>query len=135
MENVRRQVKSHGLDNIHLPGFRRGEQLWRKLRHAHALLFPIRNTLLNLCRCPSKTYSYAQARRPIITNRVGEVAAVLQEKAIYVDQNNGAFAAAIKQAIKEPQYDVEYDIAGHNWSRRTDVLLDTLDATTNSRVR
>ena len=79
-EKWRAFVAEHGLTNVSVPGFVSGELLWRHLRHAHVLLFPIRENLLNLCRCPSKTFAYAQSRRPTIANRVGEVAQVLGDK-------------------------------------------------------
>ena len=80
LEKWRAFVLDKGLTNVTLPGFVRGEMLWQHLRHAHALLFPIRPTLLNLYRCPSKTFAYAQVRSPVITNRIGEVVEVLSEQ-------------------------------------------------------
>jgi hypothetical protein len=69
LEKWRAFVREQSMgDSITLPGFVDGGALWRHLRHAHVLLLPIRPTLLNLCRCPSKTYAYAQSRRPIIAN-------------------------------------------------------------------
>ncbi len=121
-------VKQHELHNVHMAGFVRGEELWRNLRHAHALLFPIRPTMTNLCRCPSKTFAYAQARRPVITNRVGEVEAVLGDRAEYVDCTPDAFADAIERAVKVTSLpDVDYQVEQHNWSARTDALLAALD--------
>ncbi len=110
-------------DEVAVIGYLTGDALWRHLRNAHTLLFPIRENLLNLCRCPSKTYAYAQARRPIVTNRVGEVAEVLKEKADYVDCNADAFADAIDRQMREPPRTVEYDLGDHHWSQRTESLL------------
>jgi hypothetical protein len=92
------------------------------------LLFPIRENILNLCRCPSKTFAYAQARRPVITNRVGEIPLVLEDKAQHVDCTAEAFADAIESAMKTvPLSDVDYGVERHNWSARTDELLGALD--------
>ncbi len=121
-------VREHGLDNVSLPGFMTGNDLWRRLRHAHVLLFPIRENTLNLCRCPSKTFAYAQARRPVIANRVGEIPAVLQEKAQYVECTPGAFADAIEQSMRLGMPpDVDFSVERHNWSARTDDLLSALE--------
>ena len=95
LEKWRAFIKEHELTNVSVPGFVSGELLWRHLRHAHLLLFPIRENLLNLCRCPSKTFAYAQARRPILTNRVGEVVQVIGEKGNYVECTANAFADAL----------------------------------------
>ena len=100
LEKWRSFVNEQGLTNISLPGFVSGEMLWRNLRHAQALLFPIRENLLNLCRCPSKTFAYAQARRPVIANRVGEVAEVLGERGTYVDCTAQGFADAIEPPLR-----------------------------------
>jgi glycosyltransferase involved in cell wall biosynthesis len=120
-------VAAHGLTNVSVPGFVSGELLWRHLRHAHVLLFPIRENLLNLCRCPSKTFAYAQSRRPTIANRVGEVAQVLGDRGIYVDCTSEAFADAIDAAMSAPaRPDINYRIEDQNWSARTDALLKTI---------
>ena len=117
LEKWRSFASEQGLTNISLPGFVSGEMLWRNLRHAQALLFPIRENLLNLCRCPSKTFAYAQARRPVIANRVGEVAEVLGERGTYVDCTAQGFADAIEPRLCEP------DIAGRRlWNRSTQLV-------------
>ena len=122
-------AKQHGLDNLNMAGFVRGEELWRNLRHAHVLLFPIRPTMTNLCRCPSKTFAYAQARRPVITNRVGEIEAVLGDRAEYVDCTPEAFADAIARAMESQALpDVNYHVEEHNWSARTEDLLKALES-------
>src|SRR5262249_35993995 len=70
MPQMRDFLAKHDLaQNVHLLGYQSGESLWRHLRHARVLLFPIRETILNLCRCPSKTFAYVQAKRPVIANK------------------------------------------------------------------
>jgi hypothetical protein len=83
--------------------------------------------MVNLCRCPSKTFAYAQARRPVITNRVGEIEAVLKDRAEYIDCTPEAFADAIERAMRRRTLDdVDYGVEQHNWSSRTDDLLEAL---------
>jgi len=128
LEKWRTFVKEQSLTNVDVAGYTIGEELWRRLRHAHVLLFPIRPTILNLARCPSKTFAYAQARRPVITNRVGEIPEVLGERATYVAGTPEAFADAIDQALNTPNLpDVDYGVERHNWSARTDALLAALN--------
>ena len=111
LEKWRSFVKENGLSNVEVPGFTTGEELWRRLRHAHVLLFPIRETIINLARCPSKTFAYAQARRPVIANRVGEIPEVLGKKATYVEPTAEAFADAIEQRDdRRSQPDVDYGV-------------------------
>ncbi len=119
-------VKECGLTNVDVPGYTVGLELWRRLRHAHVLLFPIRPNIVNVSRCPSKTFAYAQARRPVITCRVGEVPEVLGEKARYVEPTVEAFAEAIDQAMSSPQPDVDYGVERHNWGARAEALLEAI---------
>ncbi|HEX3355542.1 MAG TPA: glycosyltransferase [Tepidisphaeraceae bacterium] len=127
LEKWRAFVKEHDLSNVSVPGFVSGELLWRYLRHAHVLLFPIRENLLNLCRCPSKTFAYAQTRRPVIANRVGEVAQVLGDKGTYVNCTAEAFSEELQRAMATAYLpDVDYKIENHKWSFRTDNLLSLL---------
>jgi len=120
-------VRENDLSNVSLPGFLSGDILWRHLRHAHVLLFPIRENLLNLCRCPSKTFAYAQTKRPVIANRIGEVAQVLGEKGTYVECNAEAFAQALDALMQQPRpADVDYGVEQQNWAARTNELLKVL---------
>jgi glycosyltransferase involved in cell wall biosynthesis len=128
IEQWRTYVSDRGLGNINVAGFVSGDDLWARLRHAHVLLFPIRPTPGNLSRCPSKTYSYAQARRPIIACRVSEVPEVLGETAQYVEPTAEAFADALAAAMQRPQPDVDYGVERHNWDVRANALLAELKA-------
>ncbi|MGI6391845.1 MAG: glycosyltransferase [Kiritimatiellia bacterium] len=125
----KRFVSKHGLQNITFAGYQTGESLYQHLRHAHVLLFPMRPTVLNKTRCPSKTLAYAQARRPIITNRVGEIAEMLGDNAIYVEPSPEGFARGIQEAIQKSHLpDVNYEIGLHTWSKRAEQLIRELCA-------
>ena len=126
LEKWRAVIKEKNLTNVSLPGFLSGDELWRRLRHAHALLFPIRDTILNRARCPSKTFAYAQARRPVITNRVGEVPEVLGERARYVEISAEGFERAMEEAMRERRDDIDYNVEAHNWGARAQTLIDAL---------
>lgn len=127
LEKWREFVTEHGMENVAVRGFITGDELWQHLRHAHVLLFPIRTNVLNLARCPSKTFAYAQARRPIIANHVGEIPQVLGEKAQYIDESAEAFAVAIEHAAESlPLVDVDYGIESQTWAARTSALIDAL---------
>jgi glycosyltransferase involved in cell wall biosynthesis len=123
-------VADNGLDNVELAGFVSGLELWRRLRFAHALLFPIRDTEINRSRCPSKVFAYAQAQRPIITSRVGELPYMLGEnEPTYIDSTPQAFANAMADAMQSSQLpDVNYHLEGHSWSDRADRLLAAIAA-------
>jgi glycosyltransferase involved in cell wall biosynthesis len=126
LDHWKRFVEQHGLTNVTLAGYVSGEDLWLRLRHAHALLFPIRNTLLNRSRCPSKTFAYAQAKRPIITSRVGELPFMLGEKPIWIESTPCAFADEMQRVMELDLPDVDYKIEHHTWGERADRLLKML---------
>jgi glycosyltransferase involved in cell wall biosynthesis len=130
----RQFVKDQSLENIILPGYLEGEALWRHLRHAHVLLFPLRASELNLCRCPGKTFFYAQAKRPVITTSVGEVPEVLKEKGTYVECTAGAFADAIASAMSNQNLpDIDYRL--DTWDARAETLLSALSPIASSPAR
>jgi glycosyltransferase involved in cell wall biosynthesis len=136
LERWRQYARDQELaDRVILRGYVTGDDLWARLRHAHVLLFPIRPTVNNLSRCPSKTYAYAQARRPVITCRVGEIPQVLGDRATYVEPTVEAFADAITAAMARPQPDVDYQIEQHNWGARADTLLEALRGATGGTAR
>ena len=58
---------------------------------------------------------------------MGEVAQLLRDRAIYVEQTAQAFADAIDRAVSEPQPDVEYDLRDQTWAARTSELLKLLN--------
>ena len=123
LEAVKSDVMNRRLHNVVIEGFLQGQPLWDRLRHARVLLFPIRDTIGNRSRCPSKTFAYMQAKRPIITNRVGEVAEALGDLATYVSPDPQAFADAVDRLPVGRLADVEYPLHAHQWSSRADSLL------------
>jgi len=133
LNSVRTQVVQRGLGNVHVHGFRPWPEVWRYLRHADLLIFPIRDSLANRMRCPAKIFAYMQAGRPIITNRVGEVAEALGNRATYVEPTPTAFAAAVREAFQRPSCTVDYDVAKHQWSARARLLLDAVTPLHESR--
>jgi glycosyltransferase involved in cell wall biosynthesis len=127
IEKWRAFVRDHGLSNVTVKGYVSDDDRYLHLRHAHVLLFPIRTNPVNLARCPAKTFAYAQARRPVITCRVGEVPEVLGDAPTYIDPEPAPFADAIARAMSHDQPDVDYGVERQNWSARADVLLEALE--------
>jgi glycosyltransferase involved in cell wall biosynthesis len=119
-------VRSNGLTNVKMPGYMSGAQLHQHLRHAHVLLFPMRESDVNSSRCPGKIFNYAQARRPIIAARAGEIGEILGDKACYVRCEAKSFADAIASAFAGTRPpDVDYDVG--SWDARARSLLSALD--------
>src|SRR5258706_7207330 len=128
LERWRSFVREHKLDRVQVTGFLSEEEMWRSLRHAHALLFPMRSTLLNRSRCSSKLLAYAQARRPVIANQVGEAPQILgAQLPIWVEPTPAAFADAIARiAVGARPPDVDYDLERLSPQTRAAELLDAI---------
>lgn len=117
-------IKERSL-NVEMTGNLYGDELWRAVRHAHVLLFPIRDSLVNACRCPGKLFYYLQASRPIIATYVGEVASFLDDRHRNVACDATAFADAISKAMSEPRApDIKTDVG--TWDDRAQTLIKEL---------
>ena len=128
LEEVKAQVISRGLKSITFLGYQPVQANQNYLYHAHILLFPIRDTIGNRMRCPSKTFAYMQSGRPIVTCRVGEVAEALDNQGIYVEPTPEAFAKKIIELFSVPLEKVEYDLQRHQWENRAKDLLAAIQA-------
>ena len=128
----REWVARHGLDeSVHMSGHVEPAQVPAYLLASDVLLFPIEDTVANRARCPNKTFQYIGANRPIVTNRVGEVARHLGEAAFYYDFDSlDDFAAVVARALESSDsYDESGLLKKHTWSRRAEVYIEWLQAT------
>ena len=127
LDDWRRFAAERGLNRVRLTGYMETEAMLNHLRHAHVLLFPIQDRPANWARCPFKVFQYAQARRPILTCRVGEVTRFLGDKAIYVGDTVEAVADGIADVMSRPRMDdVDYGIEAETWTDRGDRFLEAL---------
>jgi len=116
---------------VHMSGHVEPAQVPAYLLASDVLLFPIEDTVANRARCPNKTFQYIGANRPIVTNRVGEVAKHLGEAAFYYDFDSlDDFAAVVARALESSgSYDESGLLKKHTWSRRAEVYIEWLQAT------
>ena len=128
LERWRSYLRENQLTRVSMTGFLSESEMWRHMRHAHALLFPMRPTLLNRSRCSSKLLAYAQARRPVIGNKVGEAPQILGEHLpIWVEPTPQAFADAIARiTAAPPPPDVDYDLGRLSPQTRASELLEAI---------
>lgn len=76
-------------------------ELASHMEAAAALIFPFPANPFNLSRCPTKAYHYAASGRPVVTNRTGEVAALLGDAALYYPEHDvEALADRCMEAIR-----------------------------------
>jgi glycosyltransferase involved in cell wall biosynthesis len=72
--------------------------------YSQALIIPMRNTDQDKARFPHKISEYCAAKRPIITNRVGEISNYFSESNSYLceDYDKKEYAEAMQKVISDP---------------------------------
>jgi glycosyltransferase involved in cell wall biosynthesis len=108
-------------DAIEFAGHVRREELASHMDAADVLVFPFPTSPFNLSRCPTKAYHYAAANRPVVTNRVGEVAALFGDQAWYYPERNvAAFADCCLDALaRRAGFDNRIPFETLTWKSRT----------------
>lgn len=111
-----------GLDErVELPGFVLRADLLALYARASALLLPLPADLTSVARFPTKLGEYLASRRPVITTDVGEVGAYLTDgESAFVTPpgDTAAFAAAIRDVIKNPERAAQIAEAGFRVAER-----------------
>lgn len=103
-----------------LPGEQSLYDLQAYLRIATAFVLPFSPTPQNLFRCPTKLFQYIAYNRPIVSNRVGEVAEALGDAGFYYECRNAeSMADACERAIAAAAgYDQSALIPSVYWGAR-----------------
>jgi glycosyltransferase involved in cell wall biosynthesis len=121
LEAFKEEVVSSSLqDWIGFEGHARREELASHMDAADVLLFPFHNTAFNVSRCPTKAYHYAAANRPVVTNRLGEVAKLLGASGFYYQEGNlGEMADGCERALQAaPTFDNGLSFESLTWDHR-----------------
>ncbi len=136
VDNARAWVQREGLeDYVAIKGFVAEADLPGYLAKADAFLCPLRDTVQDWARCPSKLFLYIPYGKPIVTCKIGEAVELLGEQAIYFKpQDVGSFAAAIQDLMGLQDLST-YRIAPekHDWRARVDSFQSWLDAAFSGR--
>ena len=126
----RQQIQSAGLGGIIcLDGHVDRSLLCTHMRAADVLLFPFPDTAQNRARCPTKAFYYASTGRPLVTNRVGEVARLFGDRAHYFKENNVTdFQDAVRRALDSgPSASAPLPFRELIWEERADRLWSWLN--------
>jgi len=120
LEATRSLVAARKLSNVLLPGRVSLADLQAYLRISEVFLLPFPETPQNLYRCPTKLFQYIAYNRPIVTNRVGEVAEALGGDGFYYQSRSvESMADACEKAIaSSAKYDRSGLIPPIYWSER-----------------
>ena len=136
LSRFRDMVRQRGLaEMVTTEGFVHPSRIGAYLRTATIFLFPFPPTLQNLGRCPTKSFNYLGANKPVVTNRVGEVAAVFKEKGFYYEPGDIAgFAEACERALEAAEsYDNSDEIQNNTWDARGETYREWLQAVFEKR--
>lgn len=118
--NIVQSLQQCKLANVLMPGRVSLSDLQAYLRISDVFLLPFRAIPQNLYRCPTKLFQYIAYNRPIVTNRVGEIAEALGEAGFYYKPGDiEGMADACETALAGvTNYDRSDLIAQIQWSER-----------------
>jgi glycosyltransferase involved in cell wall biosynthesis len=116
-------------DSLQFSGHVKREDLASHMDAARVLLFPFAANPFNLSRCPTKAFHYAAAKRPVVTNRTGEVAALFGNAAWYYPENDvEALANCCTAALNyRDRFDNGIALATLTWRARAQTFAGWLD--------
>lgn len=123
-------IKEQGLsDQIHLVGYAPEEHLSSYFRFADAFICPLRNTIQDIARCPSKLYMYLAFKKPIVSCRIGEAEQVFEDTGYYYPPGDRfALQAALLDVLEGEGSNRLPDPSLHDWEARTDTFLNWMKA-------
>ena len=115
-------------DRIKLLGFVPEEKINAVFSDADVFVAPMRDTLQDRYRCPSKIFYYLAYGKPIVTCKIGNPYDVLSDKGFYYESGNiRSMKDAIKRALSA--HDFTYPdgfVSNHSWMSRAQQFLSEL---------
>ncbi len=113
-------IRNEKLENrIRILGYIPEEDISSYFDIADAFICPLRNTIQDVARCPSKLYMYIPFKKPIITCPIGEAYEIFGEKGVYYEPGD---REGLKQSVintLDCRYSNPIDIKDHSWEQRT----------------
>lgn len=127
----RRWLRTNNVDDrIRIKGFVPDEELGDYLSGASAFICPLRNTIQDTARCPSKLYMYLPYEKPIITCPIGDAYDLLGSSGVYyTPRDRKSLKQAIYHALEIPPHLPRVDPALHTWDARAESFLRWLETT------
>lgn len=120
-----RWIEKHGLgDRIHLVGYAPEEELSSYFHFGDVFICPLRRTIQDIARCPSKIYMYLAFQKPIVTSPIGEAVEVFGNDGFYYEPGERKdLKRALSGALTTPDSRKLPEAYEHNWQARADTFL------------
>ena len=106
---------------IKILGYVPEDQISKIFQGADAFICPLRDTIQDWARCPSKLFMYLPFMRPIITCPVGEAVEIFGPQYSYFYKPGDVYGLTktISKVLNEPMSSVTYDDTLHTWHERS----------------
>ena len=105
---------------VHVANYISEEDLYTYFHNSNAFVMPLRNTVQDWARSPSKLFMYMHFNKPIITSKIGESAEIFSNYDFHYNPDDlGTFAPAIKKALfSNDNWRPEWNPMSHTWDER-----------------
>ena len=96
---------------------------------AHAFVCPLRDTIQDWARCPSKLYMYLPFKKPIVTSPIGEALELLKEDGFFYKPGDlDQLKDALSRALDTEDWEPTVDPLLHTWESRADAWLEWMQS-------
>ena len=130
-ERALEMIKERGLEEVVLfPGFVAEEDLSSYFSIADTFICPLRDTVQDWARCPSKLFLFLPYAKPVVTCKIGEAAEIFGDDGYYYEPRNiDSMVQALCAAIRGQDTRRPVDRSLHDWDERVRVFLNWLQET------
>lgn len=121
-------IREHGLeDRLKILGYIPEEELSSYFHLADAFVCPLRDTIQDWARCPSKLFMYLPFKKPIVTCPIGEAYEIFGDQGFYyAPGQRQELKCALEQVLELDEWLPSADPQQHSWSKRGDDFLEWL---------
>jgi glycosyltransferase involved in cell wall biosynthesis len=119
-------VKERNLEQyISIEGYVEEERLSAYFTAAHAFLSPLRDTIQDWARCPSKLFMYVPFQHPVVTCKIGEAAELFGEGGDYYTPNDvDSMVECLNEVLSGPGQSEAVNPKDHDYQARADAFLE-----------
>lgn len=105
------------------------EDLYTYFYNSNAFVMPLRNTIQDRARSPSKVFMYMHFNKPIITTKLGESVEIFSDYEFYYDPDEeGSMALTMQKALfLSDNWNPKWDAKNHTWDDRAVNRIDWLE--------